>query len=1002
MADVSRMFDEYLGAGGTEKLQAPLPEADVDAGYRGGAVTDVGDIPELTLDDILNPASPAEVAGRSQYINDSSFERSTPEAVGDSIVDVVNGAVQGGLGIGALGAGIVDADAGAAVSQFANDANSYFQSKQSEALNARRGAHAERNVVTAERNQRLYDQEIAEGSSEFMAGLRQVGRDVIDGVANTDGVTFGSGTSQGVGSLLIGGVIGRGIKLAGGAAAARAAVGKAGPSAAAFRINQVTQAGAMPAAIGALEGGGAYTQTVNEVMGMGHEQLLKGSPDYRDLIAQGWDPVDARAEVANHAGLTAAAIQAPIGVATGALVSKFEGNPLGAASLGSRISNVFKETLEEGVQSGSGQLATNVGIQQNADENKSLTDNVGQAIGEGALYGMGTAGALQAPGVPVDAAKLALMPVAAAGRAVGSAFENRRQAQEAKLAAEAPNSLVNTQAPAEAAVEQLSQPGVLDALKQRVAENAETDEKSVAAVEKIDRLVKTMSFDPTAESAKENNDFVKSVIETSTDKFDLLKKMSAAVTDPKVAPVDRIHAGVYLRKLTQEGMADSAGRLLEAVEEVDDNDPALSALRELEGIVDNFASSPEIASALEQSDEYLKMLTADRIKSGRDVRMAQAAAKAAVQSPEKISPDVVDEVLAQESRGNLPLDPAEKAALQAIQARNQVQQAERENTKKLKLKDSKEVSYDILDGEDDSAYESLTTHQKLISLAVHVGNSRVAKQRLEDLMKFATHLNNKVGAINTNLAKGDGDEKNATTFKALSRESREFDTVGKVFVNPEAVKTVKFAQRVAEDARAVVTLANQLAAIYGDLGVSPIELVELDSSLQEDADTVRTKTRIARGKFKPKSAQPAEQESAPLAQERSEPKVEPTPDPVAPVEAAKVEAKPVEVEATRSGDAPGSKIRRQPKPYDRADYIKQVTAYLKSAARGMFLTKLAYPADQARAGEQGLYRFAYRASTPSRVTSWPTSSSATPTTRSISARVKFARCSTSCSGITPM
>ena len=57
----------------------------------------------------------------------------------------------------------------------------------------------------------------------------------------------------------------------------------------------------MPAAIGAMEGGSAYSGARQEVMDMSYEDLAQNSPTFRAMIAQGVDPAQAKEDVASQA-----------------------------------------------------------------------------------------------------------------------------------------------------------------------------------------------------------------------------------------------------------------------------------------------------------------------------------------------------------------------------------------------------------------------------------------------------------------------------------------------------------------------------------------------------------------------------------------------------------------------------------------------------------------------------------------------------------------------------
>ena len=69
--------------------------------------------------------------------------------------------------------------------------------------------------------------------------------------------------------------------------------------------------------IGGMESGGVFQQTANEVLGMDFAALQKNSPEFNKLVEEGLSMEEARATLANTAGLKAAAITAPAAIAMG-------------------------------------------------------------------------------------------------------------------------------------------------------------------------------------------------------------------------------------------------------------------------------------------------------------------------------------------------------------------------------------------------------------------------------------------------------------------------------------------------------------------------------------------------------------------------------------------------------------------------------------------------------------------------------------------------------------
>lgn len=334
--------------------------------------------------------------------------RTAGETAWDSVTGVGSGFAGGIGGLISLGAGLVHEDTGTWISDKIQQGTSWVEENQSDAVNAARRLQRAESAVDARDNTAQMEQEIAEGDSELVAGMRRWGRDLADTLGNsvTDPTMLTQGTSEAVGSLLAGGPISKGLKAIG-APIARAMRAGGPLTRNADRVIRAGDYAAWPAAIAGLEAGGAYTGTVAEIMEMTPEQLEATSPTYRKLIlpvelgGSGMTHEDARTRIANNAGLMAAAIQAPIAGASG-LLTRFAETPFRVPSFGSAARNVaINEPLEEAVQSTTGGLAQGLAVQQYADENRDLTEGLGEQTAQGALYGFTAAGTVQGPGMAV-------------------------------------------------------------------------------------------------------------------------------------------------------------------------------------------------------------------------------------------------------------------------------------------------------------------------------------------------------------------------------------------------------------------------------------------------------------------------------------------------------------------------------------------------------------------------------------------------------------------------
>ncbi len=816
---------KYVQVGQTSRAK----KASMASGYRAGAGNSTGLLNETLTDEMLlgshgGDEAFAETEGRASYISDASDTRSPWEATKDFSVDVVNGAMQGALGIGGAAAGIVNADAGTAVSDFSNDVNDFWQGTQSDALTGRRAASAVRSDITGEHNAALEQQEIADGDSPLMAGLRRIGRDMTRAATNGDELTIKSGISSGIGSLAVGGWAGKGLKAIG--------FGRA----------------AMPTAIGALEGGGAYTQTVNEVMAMPHEQLLAGSPEYVQMINEGMDQTKAKMRIANQAGLEAGAIQAPIGVATGALVSKFEASPFSVPSVRTAAGNIIRETLEEGIQSGAGQASSNYAIKDNADDNRDLIEGVGQAAGEGAIYGAGTAGAVQAPGLPGAFA----MDVARGAKAVGKSAYGKLEARAKEFGRQIdennPLSMTNLRAAFDEVKGKVTDPNYAANLRASVAAKAANPTEAKTAAEYVDRITTQMSMDPVTEAELETSPRIKELVGNSTDRFDALQRASDLIEDDDASDQDKLDAGVYILGQIQKHEQLFNSDVAEAITLMDDDDDTLPELRKLEGILNNIGQNPKVAGAVQKAMGLADTITPDQVD--KDLATLRTAAKIAELAPERSKLDVVDRVLFHADNGDVELTPESRQSIEATQALLQSEKEHTDDNAAIMASGAKVatnpniVSQEIKrkSGDKEAGFLSGRDHQTGILAAWHAGNKTEAKIRLENLRKFAQHLQNKVGALNESLAKGDG----FTPFKyqSLIAGSKKFiQSEEGVWVNPEVPKSVALAQQIASDAKAITNLHNKLADIFKELGVEQIPDATLDETLKGDARAVAIKSR---------------------------------------------------------------------------------------------------------------------------------------------------------------
>lgn len=779
--------------------------------------------------DVAMDLNAAAVQGMGQFRRDYSANRTDVETLFDSAGSAGLGFVNGLAGIGALAVGgaekigLAPDGSGSFVADKIGDANTWAQSKQSTALNDRRQAAAATQGLDERDSEAQFEKDKA-GGSNFLAGLRRIGRDSLSGVTNTlsDPMMVTDGVSAGAGSLYSGGAIGKSLNVVGDIAAARTAVGATGPSKAGFMISKASDKGAMPVAIGSLEAGGAYQQTADRALEMG------ASP-----------------EEANNAGLMAAGIQAPIGVATGALVSKFEAAPTKVGSLGSMASNMLRETVEEGVQSGSGQMAGNIGLRTYVDPTQDLSDGVGGQIGEGALFGLGTAGALQGPGAVVEgvtnvATKGAQLAVDGAKALMerGDRILSGIQSEQAQKATTAQNEAAATAADLNQELQ-----GVVQ---------AKGGEQAPQMAEYLTRLFDNVKFDP-AEAGNEAP-VVQEAVQGAQDRFAALRQVSDKILDPKTSEADRIKAAAYILSQFQQYNSVLEDDLRDAVQQISDEDPLLEKLAGFVSTTNALKEHPRIVAALKAANEAMSsgsiqdQFSEKAFSTPEGQQSAQQAANAVIElatiDPEQANPEVLDVIRSQSVAGRLNLTLDQKGILETASALIRATKEMLEQKKTLGLSYVDHVTQEVQTRDEAGASElvkkSAKEHAKSVLTALRVDDRELARERLVDFMLFAQHMQNKVDALNLSVVSGTNEPYSALSSKRDAGQPVWFKASKGLGLKLYDQASVKFAQQIALDARAVADLANGMAAAFPDLGlqsVSPV-LLGVDPKLEKKATEI--------------------------------------------------------------------------------------------------------------------------------------------------------------------
>ena len=791
---------------------------------------------------------------------DLSKQRTNAEAFGDTLSGVGLGVANTLGGIAALGTGLVNDNAGASIASGMDWLNEGVHNLQSDALNATRKVVQNQNQISAQKNQKLYEQDIKNGESDLVASLSRIGRDAFDSVANTldNGMAASDGLSEGVGSLFTGGPLIRGVSalgkvMVGGDKAVKGITLAAGlgsrPAQVALSAGRV----AAPAiAIGGMEAGGAYQQTASEIMKMSHQELASKSPVYQQHIADGLSPDEARRQTASETGIIAAGLTAPVAAATGPLVSRFELNPLKVGSLAGAGSNMLRETVEEGIQSGFGQFAQNTAIKENVDASRDTLKGVGEQAGLGALYGFGSAGVAQAPGATVKAAGAsagpALRTTLAGASLVGKTLakaaspltnilvqRGEEVAKRNEQASPVADATVNAAAQEAAAQAEQAQATVQEAVD---AMDISPEEKAAATQYAAD-LTQAMKFDPV--ELEQANPAIREAVSGSTNRVEAIQKMADLVNtaeDPNV----QMEAAIQMYDNIMS-MDSFINRDPGALANLEQGSPAAAIVDQFSGLMANVQNTPKVLRAFRAIHSMIQeQAEAGKLKATEEANQAQAnnIAMAADVSPEVLDADSVNMVLKHASEGKITLGNRQRAALQSAAALLQGAREFDAKAEELGLRPQDIVSKQIKTDEsrsNEGQYSALQ-HAKRIRSAYNSGNFDLASAYLSDFMKFAQHMQNKVGALNEHLISGNADKNKSVHYQALSPSREWVRSRTGLGVNPYDTKSVKFAQQVGLEAKTVADIANALATAYPELNVSHVKVTSLDSRLNKPAAQV--------------------------------------------------------------------------------------------------------------------------------------------------------------------
>jgi hypothetical protein len=805
----------------------------------------------------------ARLQAQGAVQTDATGSRNYAQAIGDFGAGVGLGVANSVGGIGALGLGLINKDAGTQAASAVKSLNDFVQGNlESDALSAHQRVNAATNELGYRDNKALQEQETKTDGS-LVAGLRRIGRDAGTAVSNalSDGTVATDGLAQGIGSLVTAGPIGKGIGLGAKAAIDGAehlgllGVGLKGEQVAA-RIAPLAHDVAMPGSIGLTEAGGAYQQTAADIMGKSDTDLRKDSPTYVDLVDnQGMSPDQAKTFIANRAGMFAAAVQGPAAMMTGKLVEKFEAHPFSVPSLREAGQNILKEGLEETIQSGTGQLAQNLGTQRSgANPNQDLLEGVGEQAGLGGLYGMASAGAVQGPGaVLTHATRAALNLGSVATSAVkGAAGVAGAVAKPlVDLAAKRGDKV----AAANEAASPVSDQNISTAADE-VAQNA-----PVAAQQAQDSIqAANLPEETKATGAK----YVQEVHDSMAFHPDELQGLPQQITDAVGDASTRVHAfqnmdrymwdennSMQDRLLVHGALKASLNNVMDTLsqspEDIQHLPPeAQQFVQDISDLVSTYQQSPGArkgAKAAQQAAEKIEVphVTEESAATPEGQQAIHTVAAVADLAPDRVPAKSLETVMAMQSAGKVQLSNYQSAAIRTALAVLKGRQAYVDQLAangQTAAKDivAKQVSTAPAN-ESPEGKDSAATHLANIRSAYASGDMEGARTALTNFGLFAQTIQNKVKAINAQIAAQgrNANTGNSLQYNYISPDKSQWLTSKKGFgVTPHKPGSIDNAQTVGAEAHALVEMHNALASAYPELKVGHLDQVALDPSLTGD------------------------------------------------------------------------------------------------------------------------------------------------------------------------
>jgi hypothetical protein len=795
----------------------------------------------------------------------------------DTSASIVGGAINSAGGIAAAGVGILSDKAGTQIAKATAAVSGAFLDSQSEGTRQNTESQQLMDALDANENRATTesDKSLTSGKSEMEASFEGFGRGVMDMLGSTiDNPSNAMQTAAGgLGSLAPSAIAANLAKKTAIKMGSRLVTAEQSLAAKVATQQQYVRP-AVAAAIAGTESSGVYTQAAQEILAMSHEDLAVNSPRYRQLIENGETPEGARNELAGETGMSGAVKQFGPALLGGAAMSKFEAAPFAVGSKTGALKAIAGETLEEAYQGATGELSTNRAVIENANDGRSAMDGVGEAFVEGAVGGLGMAGVTQGSGlaaeIVTDVSKAAAQR---AGQAVDKRMENIRKGWDDQ-------STVGDKATTERIRSvRTNVNDTFDALRAKVSEDLDNgikpDSPELKARKEVISnelmAITTMAEDEVAAIPAAVSKI--SIIEDEgdgnptqpTDRINRMGNIVNAIDAGKLSPAENQSAALYLFDEVMKLSAFAVADLPAEIASMPDDSPIKMKMLNVKEELMAISQNPKFISALvaaqeaqmNQDPDDLPEVTPDVVREAQSMSVA---------NPGGVNPYLIDIIMDQRVQGKITLtdDAARNLKLAGDLAReiNKVadlkvkisqEAADKINNSPAGKASNKDpvVSKTWLEVRDEIMVEGSERksskgkkvngrsisdfHSDIIQSLIakgkpiknRFGEMVTAKDSLEHLGMFAQSHMNKVAAINESVRSGD-----KVRFSNLSPDGimlpKDHKSAGVIQVHKNSPGSIELAKGIYVEAMALVSMYNNLNAMFGDLNGKPLgDLVPL-------------------------------------------------------------------------------------------------------------------------------------------------------------------------------